>query len=182
MSEKTLKSWQEEIKRLLQDHHAHDRHGLALLTEALSKATDRTQARNELAKKADEARFFYRRWLVAESRHYSAILIGWPPGHHTPVHDHDGLWGIELVLSGSLHVDEFEIIGEIVTPVRAIDLACDSAAIFEDAAYAHACSNPSMSFPALSLHIYGGSLQSYDVYPHHEVATRERKSTSTETL
>jgi len=182
MQDQNLKPWQTEIARLLKDHQALGCDGLVALTEALDQATDRTHVRSELAKKAEEARFSYRRWLVAESEHYSAILIGWPPGHHTPIHDHDGLWGIELVLAGSLHVDEFETIDETVKPVRSIDLACDKAVIFEDAAYAHACSNPSLSSPALSLHIYGGSLLSYDVYVDSETSTRERKSTSTEPL
>jgi predicted metal-dependent enzyme (double-stranded beta helix superfamily) len=182
MSDKNLKTWQAEIARLLHEHQVRDQHGLAAFTDALSQATDYTNARDGLAKKAEEARSAYRRWLVAESDHYSAILIGWPPGHRTPVHDHDGLWGIELVLAGSLHVDEFKTVGAAVKPVRSVDLVRDKAVIFEDIAYAHACSNPSSSAPALSLHVYGGPLLSYDIYPDAATATRERKTTFTEPL
>ena len=182
MQEQNLKSWQSEIARLLRDHQARSEESLVTLTHALGQATDRAHVRTELEKRAEQARFCYRRWLVTEGEHYSAILIGWPPGHHTPVHDHDGLWGIELVLAGSLHVDEFETANETVKPVRSIDLALDKAVIFDDATYAHACSNPSLSSPALSLHIYGGELSSYDVYPGSQTAVRVRKSTSVEPL
>jgi len=182
MPDTKLASWQREVERLLDEHLAQGDGDLVALSDALSQATDHVHVRGELARKAEEARASYRRWLVAESELYSAILIGWPPGHHTPVHDHDGLWGIELVLAGRLHVDEFETTDASVKAVRSIDLECDKAVVFENAAYAHACSNPSASSPALSLHIYGGALLAYDVFPGADTATRERKSTSTEPL
>ena len=44
----------------------------------------------------------YRRHLVAGGNDdgHTALLIAWPPGYQSPVHDHAGLWGIELVLQG----------------------------------------------------------------------------------
>jgi hypothetical protein len=66
--------------------------------------------------------------------------------------------------------------------MRALDLQRDGAAIFDDATYAHACSNPSADVPALSLHVYGGPLLSYAVYPQIAGQVPQRKSTPTEAL
>ncbi len=51
----------------------------------------------------------YRRQLIAAAPDggYTMLLIAWPPGYVTPLHDHAGLWGIELVLDGALQVDEY---------------------------------------------------------------------------
>lgn len=95
---------------------------------------------------------------------YEALLILWPPGHATPVHDHQGLWGLEYVLDGVLEVESF-----VLTPEPAIHLEPRSTLIagvgdylvFSDADYAHRCRNLSKNRPALSLHVYGGSLDWY---------------------
>ncbi len=48
-------------------------------------------------------------WRIMQKRGYEALLIVWPPDHATPVHDHDGLWGIEFVLDGVLEVEAFDL-------------------------------------------------------------------------
>jgi predicted metal-dependent enzyme (double-stranded beta helix superfamily) len=182
MPAQLLETWRREIADALQRHQPRLPSGLDDLCDALRAVTDATDSRRALASRAEEARTAYRRWHVAEGDGYSAILIGWPPGYHTPVHDHDGLWGIELVLCGALHVDEFQLGNGKPKEVRALDLQRDGAAIFDDAAYAHACSNPSADVPALSLHVYGGPLLSYAVYPQTAGESPQRKSTATEPL
>jgi predicted metal-dependent enzyme (double-stranded beta helix superfamily) len=179
MSAQLLETWRREIAAVLQRHQPQLPSNLDDLCNALRAVTDATDSRRALASRAEEARTAYRRWLVAEGDGYSAILIGWPPSYHTPVHDHDGLWGIELVLCGALHVDEFRLVTGKPEEVRALDLKSDGAAIFDDAAYAHACSNPSADAPALSLHVYGGPLLSYAVYPQTDGLAAQRKSTAT---
>ncbi|WP_158884913.1 cysteine dioxygenase family protein [Rhodanobacter sp. L36] len=178
-----LEIWRAAIARVLIEHQPRLPHDLDALCASLTAVTDHTDSRRALSERAAQIDTSYRRWLVAEGDGYSAILIGWPAGYQTPVHDHDGLWGIELVLCGALHVDEFKLMsGQQPSPVRTLDLTPDHAAVFDEAAYAHACSNPSASVPALSLHVYGGPLQSYSVYPPTSDELPRRQSTNTEPL
>lgn len=112
----------------------------------------------------------YRRQLIAAAPDggYTMLLIAWPPGYVTPLHDHAGLWGIELVLDGALQVDEFYSDGDPSEPAlqaqRSLLLGCGDAAVFTDPAYVHRCRNLSATQPALSLHVYGGVLHEYQSF------------------
>jgi predicted metal-dependent enzyme (double-stranded beta helix superfamily) len=125
----------------------------------------------------------YRRHLIAGGgdEAYSCLLIAWPAGHRTPIHDHDGLWGIELVLDGALEVQEFTIAGEPDAPrpthARSLMLGIGDAAVFTHRRYAHRCRNLSSTRAALSLHVYGGVLDRYrtfhaDPHGHYNVQAR----------
>lgn len=112
----------------------------------------------------------YRRHLLAgggQSR-LSCLLIEWPAAHRTPIHDHAGLWGIELVLDGALEVEEFRVEDEHerprLAPERTLLLGAGDAACFTDHRYAHRCRNLSATRPALSLHVYGGMLDRYRTF------------------
>jgi len=112
----------------------------------------------------------YRRQLIAAAPDggYTMLLIAWPPGYVTPLHDHAGLWGIEIVLDGALQVDEFYSDGDPAQPAlqsqRTLLLGCGDAAVFTDPAYVHRCRNLSSTQPALSLHVYGGQLHEYQSF------------------
>lgn len=112
----------------------------------------------------------YRRQLIAAAsdRSYTILLIAWPPGYVTPLHDHADLWGIELVLDGALQVDEFFSDGDAqqpeLQPHRSLMLGSGDAAVFIDPAYVHRCRNLSAHQPALSLHVYGGELDRYQSF------------------
>ena len=112
----------------------------------------------------------YRRQLIAAAADggYTMLLIAWPPGYVTPLHDHAGLWGIELVLDGALQVEEFFSDGDALAPTlqpqRALMLGSGDSAVFLDPAYVHRCRNMSLQQPALSLHVYGGVLDQYQSY------------------
>jgi hypothetical protein len=113
---------------------------------------------------------YHRRLLTAgDEASPSALLISWPRAHRTPLHDHAGLWGIELVLDGALEVEEYRI-GEDengrTTPVlqRRLVLGAGDAAVFGGADYAHRCRNLSATHAALSLHVYGGTLDHHHAY------------------
>jgi hypothetical protein len=98
------------------------------------------------------------------SRNYEALLILWPPGHATPIHDHAGLWGLELVLDGVLAVEAFSLSlqpAPRLLPRDQVLLGIGDHAAFSGADYAHRCRNLSSQQPALSLHIYGGALDAY---------------------
>jgi len=112
----------------------------------------------------------YRRQLIAAApdRSYTMLLIAWPAGYVTPLHDHAGLWGIELVLDGALQVEEYFSDGDAEQPTlqphRTLMLGSGDAAVFIDPAYVHRCRNLSAHQPALSLHVYGGDLHRYQSF------------------
>lgn len=111
-----------------------------------------------------------RRHLIAndEDQRYSALLIAWPPGHRTPLHGHNGLWGIELVIDGALAIEEFEKGSkeheDILAHKRTLILGIGDAAAFSGQNYVHSCRNLSAQRAALSLHIYGGVLDEYSTF------------------
>jgi predicted metal-dependent enzyme (double-stranded beta helix superfamily) len=112
----------------------------------------------------------YRRQLIAAAPDggYTMLLIAWPPGYVTPLHDHAGLWGIELVLDGALQVDEYFSDGDghapTLQPHRSLLLGSGDSAVFLDPAYVHRCRNLSLQQPALSLHVYGGILDQFQSF------------------
>ena len=113
----------------------------------------------------------YQRRLIAggaDDDALSCLLISWPAAHRTPLHDHAGLWGIELVLDGALEVEEFAIAHDggdaRLTHRRTLMLGIGDAAVFTGQRYAHRCRNLSATRPALSLHVYGGVLDRYRAF------------------
>jgi hypothetical protein len=109
----------------------------------------------------------FRRASLRDANDCSVLLIAWPPGYVTPIHDHDGLWGIELVLDGVLQVESFTM---TVTPALHLAprditlLGVGDHTTFTEEDYAHRCRNLSAQRPALSLHVYGGVLERYRAY------------------
>lgn len=140
-----------------------------LLAQALSQApwwTGSPMATDILASSAQQV--YMRIPLVpAQAAPYSVLLIAWPAGHQTPVHDHDGLWGIELVLDGALEVESFSLAIQdkphLVSRGSTVLGLGDSAA-FSDADFAHRCRNLSTRRPTLSLHVYGGELEAFRAF------------------
>jgi predicted metal-dependent enzyme (double-stranded beta helix superfamily) len=109
----------------------------------------------------------FRRHPLAGTREIgcSALVMYWPPGHATLPHDHGGLWGIEVVLDGALHVEEYRSSGTDDAPTlakeRSLYLGIGDAAAFESPCYVHRCRNLSNATPTLTLHVYGGLLERY---------------------
>ena len=104
-------------------------------------------------------------------RDYEALLIVWPPDYATPIHDHDGLWGMEFVLDGVLEVESFRLSPRPpihLTPNHTLMAGVGDHVAFSDADYAHRCRNLSRNRQALSLHVYGGALNTYRSFHHHE--------------
>lgn len=122
--------------------------------------------RRELRKLCDEQPHELTRWLYEREREsrYTGLIMIWPAGYSTPIHDHAGLWGIERVLQGSLGVEDYELVGETEQPryVGTTLLGQDeSCAFIGTAGHAHRCTNLSTRHPAITLHIYGGLLETY---------------------
>ena len=112
------------------------------------------------------------RWLFERERDglYTGLIMVWPPGHATPIHDHDGLWRIEWVLQGALSVDDYELVdnGDAKAQPRFVGTTLleegQSCAFLGTRGHAHRCSNLSARRPAITLHLYGGLLEMYRNY------------------
>jgi hypothetical protein len=113
----------------------------------------------------DKDRFRRHPIAGAEELGCSALLMYWPPGYATLPHDHGGFWGIEVVLDGTLHVEEFVRSGSEAVPTleksRRLYLGIGDVAHFTSSRYVHRCRNLSNAAPTLTLNVYGGTLDRY---------------------
>jgi predicted metal-dependent enzyme (double-stranded beta helix superfamily) len=97
--------------------------------------------------------------------------MAWPPNHMTPVHDHAGLWGLEVTLLGALEVQSYQRdpdSGDLRELGRDW-LGPGDGTWFEGGDnHAHRCRNLSQRDTALTLHVYGGDLAQYFAYEKAE--------------
>jgi hypothetical protein len=116
-----------------------------------------------------ERRRGFERWMLAERGKPAAtvLVMAWPPGYATPVHDHGGLWGLEATIAGAIEVESFLKDGTAET-LRSVDrtwLGPGDATWFEGVDdHAHRCRNLTRHDTALTLHVYGGDLAQYLAY------------------
>jgi len=111
----------------------------------------------------------FERWLIAMRGKpaISVLVMAWPANHATPLHDHAGLWGLELALHGALEVQSWERDpnGQALRQAGRDWLGPGDASWFDaDNRYAHRCRNLSRHDTALTLHVYGGDLAQYLTY------------------
>ena len=111
----------------------------------------------------------FERWLVAQRGKpaISVLVMAWPANHATPIHDHGGLWGLELALHGALEVQSWDrdAQGNNLRQIGQDWLGPGDASWFDaDDRYAHRCRNLSRHETALTLHVYGGDLAQYFTY------------------
>ena len=98
----------------------------------------------------------------------SAVVMAWGPGQTTSIHDHSGMWCVEGVVEGEINVTQYDLInqqdgryvfdrkGEIQA------LVGQTGSLIPPFEY-HVLSNPT-SQTAITLHIYGGEMESCSVY------------------
>jgi len=123
----------------------------------------------------------FERWLVAQRSKpaISVLVMAWPANYSTPVHDHDGLWGLELALHGALEVESWDR-GDDGKNLRLTGrdwLGPGDVTWFDaDDRYAHRCRNLSRQETALTLHVYGGDLAQYFAYQEAGAAGQGARS------
>jgi predicted metal-dependent enzyme (double-stranded beta helix superfamily) len=115
----------------------------------------------------------FERWLLGQRKDpaISVLVMAWPPNHLTPVHDHGGLWGMEVTLLGALEVQSYER-DPASGDLRALKrdwLGPGDGTWFEGGdSHAHRCRNLSQHDTALTFHVYGGDLAQYFAYEKAE--------------
>jgi predicted metal-dependent enzyme (double-stranded beta helix superfamily) len=125
--------------------------------------------RRALRALCDERPREFTRWLYERERdgRYTGLIMVWPAGHTTAIHDHAGLWGIEMVLQGGLSVEDYELVADADGDVQPRFIGTtvleegQSCAFQGTGGHAHRCTNLSARRPAVTLHVYGGLLETY---------------------
>jgi 3-mercaptopropionate dioxygenase len=93
---------------------------------------------------------------------YTAVVMTWGPGQHTPLHDHGGIWCVEGVVEGRMDVTQYDLVEESQQAFRFEAKGCVHAAVgsagclippFEYHVLANALDQAS-----ITLHVYGGEM------------------------
>jgi len=164
------------LRAIALEHGAAEQPDLASMARELGRVVhqDAPALADHLASLRTRQRGF-ERWLLAERSKpdISVLVMAWPPNHLTPVHDHAGLWGLEVTLVGALEVQSYArdpITGDLRAQGRDW-LGPGDGTWFEGGQHhAHRCRNLSKHDTALTLHVYGGDLAQYFAYEQAEPA------------
>lgn len=113
---------------------------------------------------------------------FEVIALVWQPGQRTPLHDHDGTWGVEGVLCGQIKATNYLQVGRISDDTVKLRYT-DTVIINEQAtgqllppADCHILEVEGLQ-TAITVHVYGKKLQKFlifdkssneDVYVTHE--------------
>ena len=167
---RTLKT----LREIALEHGAAEQPDLALMARELGRVAHQESASltRHLAPLRTRRRGF-ERWLLAERSKpaLSVLVMAWPPNHLTPVHDHAGLWGLEVTLLGALEVQSYTrdpVSGNLRMQGRDWLGPGDGTWFEGDESHVHRCRNLSSQDMALTLHVYGGDLAQYFAYEQVE--------------
>lgn len=100
---------------------------------------------------------------------YSMIAMTWGPGQATPIHDHSGMWCVEGVWSGCIEVVSYQMLEQQGERFRFEDVGtvvagCGSAGSLIPPHEYHTIANNDPLETAVSVHIYKGPLESYNMF------------------
>ena len=113
---------------------------------------------------------YARRLLHRDPRgRYSAIVMTWGPGQGTAVHDHGGLWCVEGVVEGEIAVTQYFVQPDPdgfyrVTPIGALLAGTGSAGCLIPPTDHHVLANARPELASVTLHVYGGDLETCKVF------------------
>lgn len=101
---------------------------------------------------------------------FSVLAMVWSPGQGTPIHDHGGLWVVECVVRGRMEVRTFDLQQDGTRPQ--LECVGVTRATVGEAGHLipphdqHILHNP-FDEVAVTLHVYGGDLESCTVFEPH---------------
>ena len=102
-------------------------------------------------------------------RNYSAVVMTWGAGQRTPLHDHAGLWCVDGVVSGTVRVQRFELMGErdglFQFAVRdAVVAGTGQAGALIPPFEHHIIENYDAHATSITLHVYGGDMELCSIF------------------
>ncbi len=113
---------------------------------------------------------YARRELYRSARHgYSIVAMTWGPAQGTPLHDHDGLWCVEGVWQGALHITPYRMLesgddGARFQPLPTLAGQRGSAGNLIPPDEFHVLRNASDSGTAISVHVYQRPMEHCTVF------------------
>jgi predicted metal-dependent enzyme (double-stranded beta helix superfamily) len=113
---------------------------------------------------------YARRELYASAAQgYSVIAMTWGPGQGTPVHDHAGLWCVEVVCCGQLEIVPYDLLERDgdhhrFTAAATIEASTGDAGSLIPPHEYHTIRNISDNSVALSLHVYQRSMTHCNIF------------------
>jgi predicted metal-dependent enzyme (double-stranded beta helix superfamily) len=95
---------------------------------------------------------------------YTVVVMTWGPGQGTPLHDHAGMWCVECVVKGELHVTQFDLSEqggdryrfERQEKIHAV--VGDAGCLIPPHEY-HVLTNALPDEVTLTVHVYGGEME-----------------------
>ena len=118
---------------------------------------------------------------------FTVLAMVWGPGQGTPLHDHDGLWGVECVAAGEIEAEAYRHVGHDEEGADRFELlAVDRGGVgatgtLEPPLEYHVMRNPRSDSRAVTVHVYGGELTRCRVF-HPLGGDRYRPEARTLTL
>jgi len=101
---------------------------------------------------------------------FTAVVMTWGPSQRTALHDHAGIWCVEGVVEGEMDVLRYELLEEredgicrFVLREEAHARAGEAGALIPPFEH-HVLANPSADRIALTLHVYGGTMDHCTIF------------------
>ena len=100
---------------------------------------------------------------------YSVVVMTWGPGQQTPLHDHAGIWCVECVVQGKLHVTQYDMEQErdgrcrFREQTRVEAGVGDAGCLIPPFEY-HVLSNALADETTITLHVYGGEMDHCNLF------------------
>lgn len=116
------------------------------------------------------AESYARRLLYRSDRFgYVVVAMAWGPGQGTPLHDHAGIWCVEGVCEGRLEVAQFRLLDHAGDRFR---FEAQETAVAEPGSAGrlippfeyHTIQNALPEDTSITLHVYGGNLDSCSIF------------------
>lgn len=112
----------------------------------------------------------YARHLVYQhpQNRYVLVAMVWQPGQHTPIHDHGGVWCVEGVYQGQMHITQYDVTPIDAQRVKAVPVQEITAGLGNVGALIppheyHVMANTTAT-TAITLHVYGAELRRCHVF------------------
>ncbi len=111
---------------------------------------------------------------------YSAVVMTWGPGQGTPIHDHAGIWCVECVVQGAMEVVQYDLVSEEAgscrfVPQRKMEAHVGEAGCLIPPFDYHTLTNGLSDASSITLHVYGGNMDTCDVFEPQSDGTYRRQ-------
>jgi predicted metal-dependent enzyme (double-stranded beta helix superfamily) len=119
---------------------------------------------------APRAEHYARRLIWSDPKQrFVLVAMTWAPGQTTPLHDHDGLWGVEIVISGIMKETAYRLVERdaagrhcFVRERERVSSKGTAGVLCPPVDY-HTFGNVGTT-PARTLHVYGGAMARCNVF------------------